>query len=158
ADDDGDKGNLLDRIIDIVPGLFQPFLGALAASYILKVVAALLASTVVDTTSSSYIFMNTIVACLLQYLLRFLAVSDSKKFSMNTYTAVAIACALVYPGLAESLTEATNIFGLNFTLPAGGYYNTVLPILLAIFVASMIEKFMKKVTPDVLKLFAVPMV
>src|SRR5699024_2722116 len=63
-----------------------------------------------------------------------------------------------YPGLAESLTEATNILGLNFTLPAGGYYNTVLPVILAIFLASKVEKFMKKITPDVMKLFAVPMV
>lgn len=48
--------------------------------------------------------------------------------------------------------------GLNFTLPAGGYYNTVLPVILAIFLASKVEKFMKKITPDVMKLFAVPMV
>lgn len=158
ADDDGEKGNLFDQFIDIVSGLFQPFLGTLAAAGILKGVTALLAATGVDQTSGIYLLMNTIGDGLFQYLPMVLAVSASKKFRMNTYTAVAIAGALVYPGLAESLTEATNIFGLNFTLPAGGYYNTVLPILLAIYVASKIEKFMKKVTPDVLKLFAVPMV
>ena len=36
ADDDGEKGNLFDRFIDVVSGLFQPFLGALAAAGILK--------------------------------------------------------------------------------------------------------------------------
>lgn len=158
ADDDGEKGNLFDQFIDIVSGLFQPFLGVLAAAGILKGVTALLAAVGVDQTSGIYILMNTLGDGLFQYLPMVLAVSASKKFRMNTYTAVAIAGALLYPGLAESLTEATNIFGLNFTLPIGGYYNTVLPILLAIYVASKIEKFMKKVTPDVLKLFAVPMV
>lgn len=158
ADDDGEKGNLFDRFIDVVSGLFQPFLGVLAAAGILKGVTALLAATGMDQTSGIYILMNVIGDGLFQYLPMVLAVTASKKFKMNTYTAVAIAGSLVYPGLAESLTEATNILGLNFTLPAGGYYNTVLPVILAIFLASKVEKFMKKVTPDVLKLFAVPMV
>ncbi|MCT8193292.1 hypothetical protein KY382_34735, partial [Pseudomonas monteilii] len=80
---------------------------------------------------------------LFQYLPMILAVTAAKKFKMNTYTALAIAGAMVYPGLAESVAEASKVFGLTLTLPAGGYFNSVLPIILAIFVASKIEQFMR---------------
>ncbi|MFW8665404.1 beta-glucoside-specific PTS transporter subunit IIABC [Enterococcus entomosocium] len=158
--DEGDekKGSLFDRFIDVISSLFQPFLGPLAAAGILKGITALLAATGMEATNGIYVVMNTLGDGLFQYLPMILAVTAAKKFKMNTYTALAIAGAMVYPGLAESVAEASKVFGLTLTLPAGGYFNSVLPIILAIFVASKIEQFMRKVTPDVIKMFVVPFV
>ena len=158
--DEGDekKGSLFDRFIDVISSLFQPFLGPLAAAGILKGITALLAATGMEATNGIYVVMNTLGDGLFQYLPMILAVTAAKKFKMNTYTALAIAGAMVYPGLAESVAEASKVFGLTLTLPAGGYFNSVLPINLAIFVASKIEQFMRKVTPDVVKMFVVPFV
>ena len=155
---DGQKGSLFDRFIDVISSLFQPFLGPLAAAGILKGITALLAATGMEATNGIYVVMNTLGDGLFQYLPMILAVTAAKKFKMNTYTALAIAGAMVYPGLAESVAEASKVFGLPLTLPAGGYFNSVLPIILAIFVASKIEQFMRKVTPDVVKMFVVPFV
>ncbi|MFB8588330.1 beta-glucoside-specific PTS transporter subunit IIABC [Enterococcus casseliflavus] len=155
---DGQKGSLFDRFIDVISSLFQPFLGPLAAAGILKGITALLAATGMESTNGIYVVMNTLGDGLFQYLPMILAVTAAKKFKMNTYTALAIAGAMVYPGLAESVAEASKVFGLTLTLPAGGYFNSVLPIILAIFVASKIEQFMRKVTPDVVKMFVVPFV
>lgn len=158
--DEGDekKGSLFDRFIDVISSLFQPFLGPLAAAGILKGITALLAATGMEATNGIYVVMNTLGDGLFQYLPMILAVTAAKKFKMNTYTALAIAGAMVYPGLAESVAEASKVFGLTLSLPAGGYFNSVLPIILAIFVASKIEQFMRKVTPDVVKMFVVPFV
>ncbi|WP_269923800.1 beta-glucoside-specific PTS transporter subunit IIABC [Enterococcus innesii] len=158
--DEGDekKGSLFDRFIDVISSLFQPFLGPLAAAGILKGITALLAATGMEATNGIYVVMNTLGDGLFQYLPMILAVTAAKKFKMNTYTALAIAGAMVYPGLAESVAEASKVFGLTLILPAGGYFNSVLPIILAIFVASKIEQFMRKVTPDVVKMFVVPFV
>lgn len=158
--DEGDekKGSLFDRFIDVISSLFQPFLGPLAAAGILKGITALLAATGMEATNGIYVVMNTLGDGLFQYLPMILAVTAAKKFKMNTYTALAIAGAMVYPGLAESVAEASKVFGLTLTLPTGGYFNSVLPIILAIFVASKIEQFMRKVTPDVVKMFVVPFV
>ncbi|EJF50146.1 PTS family porter [Enterococcus sp. C1] len=158
--DEGDekKGSLFDRFIDVISSLFQPFLGPLAAAGILKGITALLAATGMEATNGIYVVMNTLGDGLFQYLPMILAVTAAKKFKMNTYTALAIAGAMVYPGLAESVAEASKVFGLTLTLPAGGYFNSVLPIILAIFVASKIEQFMRKVIPDVVKMFVVPFV
>lgn len=155
---DGKKGNLFDRFIDIVSSLFQPFLGPLAAAGILKGITALFAALGMQPTNGIYVVMNTIGDGLFQYLPILLAVTAAKKFKMNQFTAIAIAGSLVYPGISDMVGHASKILGLTLTLPAGGYYNTVLPIILAIYVASKIEYFMRKITPDVIKLFVVPFI
>lgn len=155
---DGKKGNLFDRFIDIVSSLFQPFLGPLVAAGILKGITALLASLGMQPTDGIYAMMNTIGDGLFQYLPMLLAISAAKKFKMNQFTALAIAGSLVYPGITDTFSHASKIFGITLTLPAGGYYNTVLPVILAIYVASKIEHWMRKITPDVVKLFVVPFV
>lgn len=155
--DEGDlpKGNLFDRFIDVISSIFQPFLGALTAAGILKGITALSAALGMDTTSSLYIVLNTLGDGLFQYLPVILAVTAAQKFKMSIYTGIAIAGALLYPGLEGVLSKAT---GFAVTLPSGGYFQTVLPILLAIFVASKIEKAVKRISPDSLKMFLVPLV
>lgn len=155
---DGAKGNLFDRFIDVVSSLFQPFLGPLAAAGILKGITALLAASGMEATNGIYVVMNALGDGLFQYLPIILAVTAAKKFKMNVYTAIAIAGALVYPGLSDLVAGASKIFGMTLTIPTGGYYNTVLPVILAIWVASHIEKFMRKIAPDVVKMFLVPLV
>ena len=155
---DGKKENLFDRFIDIVSSLFQPFLGPLAAAGILKGITALLAALGMQPTDGIYVVMNTLGDGLFQYLPMLLAITAAKKFKMNQFTALAIAGSLVYPGITDTFSHASKIFGITLTLPAGGYYNTVLPVILAIYVASKIEHLMRKITPDVVKLFVVPFV
>lgn len=154
----GPKGNWFDRFIDVVSNLFQPILGALAAAGILKGITAILAAAGMPKTDSVYVVMNAIGDGLFQYLPIFLAVTAANKFKMSVYTALAIAGALVYPGLPQLLAAAKPFMGLTIQIPAGGYYSTVLPIILAIYVASKIEHFMKRHTHDNVKMFFVPMV
>ncbi|MVX59115.1 PTS beta-glucoside transporter subunit IIABC, partial [Streptococcus danieliae] len=47
---------------------------------------------------------------------------------------------------------------LTHPLPTGGYYSTVLPAILAVWIASYIERGARKLIPDVVKLFLVPFV
>lgn len=152
------QGNWFDRFIDVVSNLFQPILGSLAAAGILKGITAILAATGMPKNDSVYVVMTAIGDGLFQYLPVLLAVTAANKFKMNVYTALAIAGALVYPGLPQLLASAKPFMGLNIQLPTGGYYSTVLPIILAIYVASKIERFMKRHTHDNVKMFVVPMV
>ena len=60
-----------------------------------------------------------------------------------------------------TLTKAgvNNVLGIPFELPSSGsYLSTVMPVILAVWVGSLIEKWMKKITPDVVKVFVVPFV
>lgn len=165
--DEGDqpKVNLFDRFVDLVSGIFQPFLGPLAAAGIIKGLVAILAASFDwnATNSAIYVILNAAGDGFFQFLPILIAITSARKFKMNEFTAVAIASALVYPDIALSVTGLTkaglaNVFGIPFALPATGYLSTVMPAILAIWVASLIEKFMKKITPDVVKMFIVPFV
>ncbi|HHT7805873.1 TPA: beta-glucoside-specific PTS transporter subunit IIABC [Streptococcus suis] len=163
---DGPKGNLFDRFVDLVSGVFQPSLGVLAAAGIIKGLVSILAATMGlnNDNSALYAILNTAGDGFFQFLPIVLAFNAARKFRMNEFTGMAIAMALVYPtlpGTFATLKEAglNNVFGIPFVLPAAGsYLQTVMPVLLAVWIASHIEKFMKKITPDVVKVFIVPFV
>ncbi|MGT2843664.1 beta-glucoside-specific PTS transporter subunit IIABC [Streptococcus hongkongensis] len=165
--DEGDQpqGNLFNRFVDLVSGIFQPFLGALAAAGIIKGLVAILSASLGwnATNSAIFVILNAAGDGFFQFLPILIAITSARKFKMSEFTAVAIVAALVYPNIALSVTGLTkaglaNVFGIPFALPASGYLSTVMPAILAIWLASVIEKFMKKITPDVVKLFLVPFV
>ncbi|MDY4760535.1 beta-glucoside-specific PTS transporter subunit IIABC [Streptococcus thoraltensis] len=166
--DEGDsapKGNLFDRFVDLVSGIFQPFLGPLAAAGIIKGIVAIMGGLMgMDASNSAlYVILNATGDGFFQFLPLLIAITSARKFKVNEFTALAIAAALVYPDIAASVAGLKkagldNVFGIPFALPASGYLSTVMPAILAIWVASIIEKFMKKITPDVVKLFVVPFV
>ena len=165
--DEGDavKKNPLDAFIDIVSSIFQPFLGPLAAAGIIKGVVAILTATLGWTAANNGVALVLTAAGdgFFQFLPMMIALNAARKFKMNDFTALAIAAAMVYPNLEASVTAlgkagAANFFGLPLSLPTGGYLSTVIPAILAVWVASHIEKFTKKITPDTVKLFIVPFV
>ncbi|MBS4770514.1 beta-glucoside-specific PTS transporter subunit IIABC [Carnobacteriaceae bacterium zg-ZUI240] len=155
-DDVKPTGSLFDRFVDTISGLFQPFLGALSAAGILKGITAIAGAMGMPKTDGLYIILNTLGDGLFQYLPFILSITAATRFKMNQFTAMAIAGAMLYPGLPAAVKEAT-LFGMKIQLPSSsGYLSTVLPIILALLLASKVEKFFKKVTSDYIKSFAVP--
>ncbi|MGT2935663.1 beta-glucoside-specific PTS transporter subunit IIABC [Streptococcus castoreus] len=163
---DDAKGNLFDRFIDLISGIFQPFLGPLAAAGIVKGVVAILAATLGWSTQNSamYAILEAAGDGFFQFLPIIIAFTSARKFKMNEFTAAAIGTALVYPTLPTTVAalaklKLASVLGIPFVLPASGsYLSTVMPVILAIWVGSMIERYMKKITPDVVKVFVVPFV
>lgn len=173
--DEGDvpQGNLFDRFIALISGLFQPMLGALSAAGMIKGVVAIMAVCGVKTTDGAYVILNAAGDGFFQFLPLILALTAAKRFKMEKFTALAIGFALVYPNIAASFTGAKPLYtlfagtfieskiyatflGLPIIFPASSYLSTVLPIILAIWVGSKIEKFFKQIIPDVVKVFIVP--
>lgn len=166
--DEGDtrpKGNLFDRFIDMISSIFQPTLGVLAAAGILKGLASLLTAAFGWTAANSgvYLLLNVAGDGFMQFLPIVLALTAARKFKVTEFIALALAAALVYPSLSDMVTalgeaKAATFFGLPITLPAGGYLQTVMPIILAVWLTSYVEKWVRSWIPDVVKLFMVPFV
>ena len=173
ADDDAVEGNLFDRFIALVSGLFQPMLGTLSAAGMIKGVVAIMAALGVAKTDGAYIVLNAAGDGLFQFLPLILAITAAKRFKMNQFTALAIGFALVYPNIAASFTAEkplytlfagtpiespifSTFFGLPIIFPASSYLSTVLPVIAAVWAGAKIEKGFKKIIPDVVKVFIVP--
>ena len=146
--DEGDapKGNLFDRFVSLVSSIFQPFLGPLAAAGIIKGVVAIMAACGLSTaTSLIYVILNAAGDGFFQFLPILIALTSARRFKVNEFTAIAIAGALVYPDITTLVTALQkagqgHVLGvIPFALPAGGYLSTVMPSILAIWVASYIQ-------------------
>lgn len=174
GEDTGDKGNIFNQFIDLVSGIFQPVLGVLAATGMIKGFNALfVALGWLEETGGTYLMLDAIGDTLFYFFPIFLAYTAAKKMNVAPFIAMAIGGALVYPSIAGvagaenalyTLFEGTlfespvafEFLGIPVMMPEAGYGTTVVPIILAVFFASKVEPFMKKVIPDVVKMFLVP--
>lgn len=168
-----DDRNVLDKFIDFISGIFQPFLMALAATGMIKGVVALLGTIGVDSSSGLYQVLHFAGDGFFQFLPIMVAITTARSFKMNQFTALAIASSFLYPSL-EILTEGdvlytlfkgsafatpvtTTFLGIPIMLPpAGNYYSAIIPIIMAIWFGSYVEKWMKKIIPSVVRSFLVP--
>ncbi|EUJ24114.1 PTS system beta-glucoside-specific transporter subunits IIABC [Listeria grandensis FSL F6-0971] len=164
-------GNLFNKFIDMISGVFTPVLGVLAATGMIKGFASMfLAFGWVTATSGTYQILYAIGDALFYFFPIFLGYTAIKKFGGNIFVGMAIGGALVYPaisGLTAGKPLYTLFSGTLFESPIHvtflgipvilmSYASSVIPIILATFFASKVEKGLKKIIPDVVKTFLVP--
>ena len=146
-----------DKFIDIISGVFQPILGVLCATGMIKGLnVILIALGLLTATDSTYTILNAIGDCLFNFFPIFLGFTAAKKFKLNQFTGMAIGAAMVYPAITSLAGTTVSFLGIPVVMPASSYQSTVIPIILAIFIASKVEKVFKKIIPDVVKTFLVP--
>lgn len=154
ADDEGKNGNIIGRFLDIVTSIFTPFLGAFSAAGLMKAVAVMCSSFGwLDASSSTYVILNAIGDGLFQYLPIILAFTSAKKFGCNQWISVAIAAFLCHSditALETTFPDGATFFGIPVILPDSGYLQSVIPIILATYLQSWIEKPVKKL-PDTIR-------
>ncbi|MBU3138281.1 PTS transporter subunit EIIC, partial [Clostridium gasigenes] len=152
-----EKLNPFNAFIDIVSGVFQPLLGILCATGMIKGLNAILISTkLLESSSSTYMVLNSIADCLFYFFPIFLGFTAAKKFKLNQFIGMAIGGALVYPTIVGIAGKTMDFFGITMVMPASGYASTVIPIILSVYIASKVEKLLKKIIPDVVKSFLIP--
>lgn len=146
------KVGVFSRIIDIISSIFAPFLYTLAACGILQgILGIFVALNAVDTAGGTYRILNFISWTAFTFLPVLIAVTASKKFGVNTYVAVVIACALVCPDYIAMVDakEAVDFLGIPVKLLS--YTSSVIPIILSIWIASYVQRFFDKVLPVVIR-------
>lgn len=152
------KGNLLDRFLDILSGIFVPIIPAIIGAGLLKgVLIFLMFYGWVSTDSDTYQLLNIFSDSAFYFIPILLANSSAQKFKTNPYIAMAIAGILVHPSLVSLMTEKTGLsfFGIPFT--SASYASSVLPIILGVWIMSYVEKGLRKVIPKILQTILVPL-
>lgn len=168
-----DNRSFLDKFIDLVSGLFQPFLMPLAATGMIKGLVAILGTFGLTADNSGiYFLLQAAGDGFFQFLPVMVAVNAAQKFKMNLFTGLAITVAFLHPVVSSvsdlpvlyTLFAGTPIesaihltaFGIPVILPQGGYYSTIIPVILAIWLGSRIEKAIKYRIPQVVSSFLTP--
>lgn len=173
-DDYVDTSNMsiADKFIDIVSGIFTPFLGALASAGMIKgIVAACASLGLLSKTSGEYQILYAIGDAFFYFLPILIAVNAAKKFKVEIFTAMGIAATMVYPAIVAISSSKTTLmtvfkgtflqsdihttfFGIPVIMM--NYSSTVIPIILAVWFASYVQKWVKSWVPAVVRTFLVP--
>lgn len=152
------KVGIVSRIIDVISAIFAPFLYTLAACGILQgILGIFVALNAIDTAGGTYQILNFISWTAFTYLPVLIAVTASKKFNVNTFVAVVIACALVCPDYMNMVSAGEPVYFLGMKVQLLSYTSSVIPIILAIWIASYVQKFFDKYLPIVVRNLFSPM-
>jgi beta-glucoside PTS system EIICBA component len=153
----GKSKNVINTILDIISGTFTPILPAIAGAGMIKgLLAIALTLGWLSADSQVYIILNAIGDGAFYFLPILLAVSAARKFGSNVYVAAAIGAALLHPTLTTLLSAGEKVSFLGLPVTAVTYSSSVIPILLAVWVSSYVEKWIDRITPSVVKLIVVP--
>lgn len=147
------KKNVVKAILDLLSESMTPILEPiLAAGMMAGILAILTLCGLISTESPTYLIFDTIRSAVFFFLPIFMAMSCAKRLNANPYLAVALACILVSSNINGM--ENLSLFGLN--LPAITYSTSFFPIILATWFMGYVQKFTKKVIPEFLHFFLVP--
>lgn len=163
--------NVFMRAIKLLGDIFVPIIPAIVASGFLMGIMNSLDFMInngflnMDTSSSIYVFASLFSNTAYTFLQILIAFSAAKAFGANPYLGAVIGMIMINPSLQNAYTVATDgvqqtqsvFFGL-YHIDMVGYQGHVIPVVIAVWLLSVIEKKLHKVVPEVLDLFVTPLV
>lgn len=157
----GKSKGKISAVIETISGIFAPTLPVLIGCGMFKAIVSLITNLGLVSGESGFIIVMSMIGDLIFYFFPFfLAVSAAEKFRVSKYMAIALAAAYMYPTIMNGAAE-TGMASLSFLgLPIlyVNYKSTVIPIILSVWVLSLIYKRIDKLVPDMLKILLTSMI
>lgn len=156
------KQSIPNRIIATMSGAFAPIVYLLAGAGLMQGVLIIIKTIVPGAVDSgTFQIFDLMSWAPFTFLPVLLAVTSARHFKCDQFTALACSFALLSPTLT-SIIEQVNagekftLFG--FQLAKTTYASTVLPALIMVWALSYIERYVKKILPDVVKQLLTPLI
>lgn len=150
---------VIDNVFAYISGSLSPLIPLLLAAGFCKTFVAILGPGLLGVLSESsdvYTLLTFLGDSGFYFLPIFIANFAAKKLNVNSAIAMLIAAAMIHPTFVQMGSEGTafTVFGIPCNVQ--NYTSTVIPILLTIWIMSYIERFLKKIIPDAIKVIVVP--
>lgn len=154
------KGNPFNRMVDVLISCFAPAIPVIAGSGMIKVLVAILVQFNILSADSSTIQILTIFGDAVFYFLPFLiAYTAAQKFKTDLFISMVLAGIILHPKLLAMATEGvTSVSFIGLPVKLLDYSAQAIPVILAVWLLSYVDKFADKVSPDVVKVFLKPMI
>ncbi len=165
-----EKETLFNRFVSIISGIFQPMLGLLAGTGMIKgLTAILLATSLISADSTTYLIMNAIGDTFFMGLPVFVGYYTMRMFKGTPMMGAAIGLVLINPAITAlgglepiytifsgtpfAIDVQATLFGLPISVGMIGYQYAVIPTIIIVWMASKFERFAKKISHDSISLF-----
>lgn len=165
------KEGLFSRLIDVISGVFTPLLGLLVANGMMKGLLIILAATnIAPQKSGTFQILSIVSDCFFYFFPVFLGYTAMKKFGGTPFIGMGIGAALIYPQLLTIMQQKPLYYlfaGTPFSSPVYltffgipvllvNYATSVIPVIVASYVAAQLEKRINKRINVNMRMFFVP--
>ena len=175
SEDEKPRGPLA-MLMRTISGCMTPILMPMAAAGMIKGLVAFAASLgLIASTDGTYQVLYSIADGFFYFLPILLGYTCSKHFRCNEFTGMALGAALVYPtmvnlpstnevlgtlfsGTAFEMSYYNTFLGIPVVMPLSGYTMSVIPIIIATFFASKLERALRRSLPELVRNFATPVI
>lgn len=160
-----DKGNqsLGNKILASIAGIFTPIIPAIAGSGMIKGILSVVAMYYMNKhginikETETYIILNALSDAVFFFMPIILGYTAAKVFKTNEIIAMILGATLCYPAFTALMSGDAQVKLLGISLTKATYTSSVIPIIIAVFVLSYVERFLNKYVPEVIKIIIVPM-
>lgn len=160
------KQNIVKRAIKTLGDVFVPIIPAIVASGLLMGLLEGLCKVYPEMANSgTYTIIHLFSNAAFVFLPILIAISAAKVFGGNVYLGAVIGMIMIHSDLmnawsvasAETIPTASAWFGL-YNINLVGYQGHVIPVVIAVWFMSMLEKKLHKIVPEIIDLFVTPLV
>ncbi|WP_334329255.1 glucose PTS transporter subunit IIA [Companilactobacillus sp. HBUAS59699] len=164
--DDKNKKTIFEKIKDsfntfigVLTGSMIPIIGLLGGSGIMKgILGALTGYGILDKASGTYLLFSSIADSLYYFLPIILGFTAAKKLGSNPITIAVVGSVLTYPSLIAASDNSIQLTVLRIPTHIMSYSSSVFPIILAAWVGSYLEKWLKKIIPSLIRSIFLPII
>lgn len=161
------KQPLIKRMVKTLGDVFVPILPAIVASGLMMGLVEALGKVIPGFSDSSwYGILDMISNTAFTFLPAIIAVSAARVFGGNIFLGGVIGMLMIHPGLINAwavggMEEADipvwHLIGNIFSIRQVGYQGHVIPVVIAVWLMCVIEKWLHKHVPEMFDLFVTPL-
>jgi sucrose PTS system EIIBCA or EIIBC component len=157
------KLNPMQRLARTLSNIFVPIIPAIVAAGLLMGLLGAASKFGLDQYAGSWWWsmLDWFSSAAFIFLPILVAISAAKVFGANPYLAATVGGIMIHPALQNAWTQGQGFKTMTvlgfIDMPLLGYQGTVLPILVVVFFMAYIEKFIRKIVPEVLDILLTPL-
>ena len=154
-------------LIGVITGSMIPVIGLLAAAGIVKGILALFVQAGwVDKNTQTYIIIDAMGDAVFYFLPIFVGFTAARRLGSDPIIVAIVGGVLAYPSLVDMASKPgdTSFLGMSlnaefFGLPfhMASYSYSIFPMIVAAWLASIVEPWLKRTIPTVLRMIALPL-
>lgn len=155
----GGPKEVVNAVFDYLSGSLTPLIPILLAASLCKTIAAVFGPSLlnlISETSDVYVLFSFVGDAGFYFLPVFIGYSAARKMNVSVPIAMLLGAVLLHPTFVGLSAEGTAFSVYGIPTMVQNYSSTVIPMILIVWIMSYVEKFFKKYTPDVLKVFLIP--
>ncbi|EKN62397.1 PTS system beta-glucoside-specific EIIBCA component [Neobacillus bataviensis LMG 21833] len=154
------KETVMNKVLGVISGSFAPILGVLAGSGLISALLSILTTVGwLSAKGGTYAILSAAGHAVFYFFPVFLGITSAIKLGANGYVGGAIGAALLDPHYMDLVhSGAKNADFLGIPVILASYSSTVFPILIAVSIYAILNKFLNKVIYKDLQMFINPLI